>query len=515
MKKKAFTLVELIVVITILAILWTIAFISLSDYSKEARDSKRITDTSNLLSKINVENVRWINMSELINPLEKKTNILTINSKKEDWLQGYPNFNALKEPEENFLDPKSKHRYPFAYAIWWEWKESYNFMQMATVSEKDWRARLVWNYYKFNNDTDSPSLFVQDWKDWEDIDDDYIVDNWEVPPYDIWVPVAPKPEEKYSCKWTLPENIQTSNTNNLIEDTQYQNTDENDKCYYSCLDTHKWNTEKTECIKIPTWPDDCIEDWTFWNWVECVINPHKDQNFSDNNKLSFSKEWYPGCDTPNIILTDWNNKYEIAACNAWANIATDWKECYNATTCRSAWTVKLWYFFQYWRNKWFSFEDTSSINTLIPWEVWLKLEDDIYWFVNNKNLSSISGILPWANSDIDKNWWTLSNWQWPCPQNYKIPSSEEMQNILNIWWWNWINSNDKFKNFSESLKIPLSWMRNRLDWAVYIDRFNFWLSNNKLDTEWWTFIISQDFNTIQIIVGWWRATGLPIRCMKN
>ena len=47
-KKKAFTLVELIVVITILAILWTIAFISLQGYSRNARDSVRISDISRL-----------------------------------------------------------------------------------------------------------------------------------------------------------------------------------------------------------------------------------------------------------------------------------------------------------------------------------------------------------------------------------------------------------------------------------------------------------------------------------
>ncbi|MDD2871884.1 MAG: prepilin-type N-terminal cleavage/methylation domain-containing protein [Candidatus Gracilibacteria bacterium] len=42
--KKAFTLVELIVVITILAILGTIAFISLTAYSAQSRDSVRISD---------------------------------------------------------------------------------------------------------------------------------------------------------------------------------------------------------------------------------------------------------------------------------------------------------------------------------------------------------------------------------------------------------------------------------------------------------------------------------------
>ena len=46
--KKGFTLVELIVVITILAILWTIAFISLQWYAANARDSRRISDIWNI-----------------------------------------------------------------------------------------------------------------------------------------------------------------------------------------------------------------------------------------------------------------------------------------------------------------------------------------------------------------------------------------------------------------------------------------------------------------------------------
>jgi prepilin-type N-terminal cleavage/methylation domain-containing protein len=51
MKRKsnsAFTLVELIVVITILAILGTIAFISLQWYSADARDSSRISDVNHI-----------------------------------------------------------------------------------------------------------------------------------------------------------------------------------------------------------------------------------------------------------------------------------------------------------------------------------------------------------------------------------------------------------------------------------------------------------------------------------
>ena len=56
--KKAFTLVELIVVITILAILGTIAFISLQGYSQEASNSKVVSDIRTLISAIETESTQ-------------------------------------------------------------------------------------------------------------------------------------------------------------------------------------------------------------------------------------------------------------------------------------------------------------------------------------------------------------------------------------------------------------------------------------------------------------------------
>ncbi|NCO32122.1 type II secretion system protein [bacterium] len=64
--KKAFTLVELIVVITILAILGTIAFISLQGYSGEARDSKRLSNVNDLIKKVNIETSKGTALSSLL-----------------------------------------------------------------------------------------------------------------------------------------------------------------------------------------------------------------------------------------------------------------------------------------------------------------------------------------------------------------------------------------------------------------------------------------------------------------
>lgn len=56
--KAAFTLVELIVVITILAILWTIGFLSFQGYSISARDSARISDISTISKSLELFKIR-------------------------------------------------------------------------------------------------------------------------------------------------------------------------------------------------------------------------------------------------------------------------------------------------------------------------------------------------------------------------------------------------------------------------------------------------------------------------
>lgn len=63
---QGFTLVELIVVITILAILGTIGFISIQGYSASARDSKRTSDIRALSSAITIKSTEGITMQSFV-----------------------------------------------------------------------------------------------------------------------------------------------------------------------------------------------------------------------------------------------------------------------------------------------------------------------------------------------------------------------------------------------------------------------------------------------------------------
>ena len=160
--KKAFTLVELIVVITILAVLGTIAFISLQGYSGEARDSKRLQNVNDLVKKVNIEVSKGTPFSNLINASGGVASWnKTINSVTETGTGGYVNFVAIKENQPDFQDAlgsSAKFDYPVAYAQGGSGTGAFKFMQVATISEAANQAKVVGNYFQFDTSGDSSGL---------------------------------------------------------------------------------------------------------------------------------------------------------------------------------------------------------------------------------------------------------------------------------------------------------------------------------------------------------------------
>lgn len=152
--KKAFTLVELIVVITILAILGTIAFISLQGYSSDARNSKRTSDLGSIISKMTIETTKGVNalsfVADVANRMTGQTIAWTGTIAGTDYDAWTVNYLALDMKESEFQDPAGP-----SYVIWVTTKAGGKYQVAATKETWGWAAVafLKGNYVARNNDT--------------------------------------------------------------------------------------------------------------------------------------------------------------------------------------------------------------------------------------------------------------------------------------------------------------------------------------------------------------------------
>lgn len=112
--KSAFTLVELIVVITILAILGTIAFISLQGYSADARNSKRTSDLGNIQSAISLKQVEGVPLMSFVTGVANEVTDIQLgwaaawSVAADDYNAGNPAYTVLNVVEKDFKDPQNK-----------------------------------------------------------------------------------------------------------------------------------------------------------------------------------------------------------------------------------------------------------------------------------------------------------------------------------------------------------------------------------------------------------------------
>ena len=151
--KKAFTLVELVVVIIILAILWTIAFISLEGYGRQTRDSVRVSDLSAM--KISLD-LFFLDANKY--PESSDTFAISY-SWAELWKQGtfwdsvFVNIEKLDKAPTDPLTEKpytysvtaSKQEYQLA-GIYESQEVALDAFWDAYAWEAEWTAMVTWNY---------------------------------------------------------------------------------------------------------------------------------------------------------------------------------------------------------------------------------------------------------------------------------------------------------------------------------------------------------------------------------
>lgn len=122
MKKAGFTLVELIVVITILAILGTIAFISLQGNTQDAKNSTVVSELRTIITAIESTTLKGGATFPEIHDTTSTGNYVegtafwgvTLTGGT-NYNAGTINFNALKQSADSFTDPEGRD-YIYAYA---------------------------------------------------------------------------------------------------------------------------------------------------------------------------------------------------------------------------------------------------------------------------------------------------------------------------------------------------------------------------------------------------------------
>lgn len=146
MNKYWFTLVELIVAITILTILWTLWFISYTRSNTDTRDAVRISDTKALARKIEIDiNSNKVNtINEYIEELLPQNTFLTgsvFDSQSwNNYIVWIPNPNIFWY--HAYIDPSTWNHYP----IWLlRWSFGIYYQVAATLESET--ALIQWNYF--------------------------------------------------------------------------------------------------------------------------------------------------------------------------------------------------------------------------------------------------------------------------------------------------------------------------------------------------------------------------------
>ncbi len=160
MKKNAFTLIELIVTITILAILATIAILSVQYFLKDARNSQRISDMTNISKALNVFKIQsWYY------PLPSDYTEVTY-SWTEVWKQGVFSEDTRRIlGNQSYLskvplDPLTYNKYTYSvlnnkqeFQLAWVFEGNYNtYASNININKKtyawwdDFTTIIKWNY---------------------------------------------------------------------------------------------------------------------------------------------------------------------------------------------------------------------------------------------------------------------------------------------------------------------------------------------------------------------------------
>jgi len=550
---RAFTLVELIVVITILAILWTIAFISLQWYSSQARDSKRLSDIQNIKKSLELFSLNTWKYPE---PDDYFTVSYWSQELRYQWtVWEQVAVNLSRNLNEKPTDPLTENEYTYSRTYAW------NDYELLSIYESDLISLTSPLFFAKATKSRQPSPTGEGAR--TSIFSSIFAANSNYPKINgnyngVYVKAGthyiPTPSIINANVWWDVDLAFTSNflesqiitwwSNNIanawIETNTWWLTWMSVEVFTWILDTDIWeddynNKEELAQVLIDAY------SWTSianeWVYKEIVETASEDlvslvDSFVLNNdnfvNTTSSNDWWD-------IITDWDITTACAWANTWdvvyesTNSSDDtWLTCnYDIAVCSWVWTwyiisaCNLWattvwttsasygLYYQWWNNHG-STSSATTISTLAyttwygPWN---------YYSSTNFINWSISNRYDWAIAQNDKLWWNTTNTsearQWPCPTWYHVPSQSEWSGIVTAWQW-WTN----WASMQTALKLPFAGLRSRGTGSFRNggSQGYYWSSSPYSYNGYYLF-----FNSSDIIPSYAtrRANGLSIRCFKN
>jgi len=459
--KYAFTLVELIVVITILAILWTIAFISLQWYSASSRDSVRISDVSNMKTSLEL-----FHLNAWKYPLPDDNEIIDYGSETL-WYQWEFWTNVVSQLSRNLneipTDPLTDKKY--IYSVAWnknefeilnllEWDIAYN----PHLSSPKGRGII-----SILNQTNAATLTVT-----PRIDGTY---NWVFIKTANYIVPVPSIITAEDITWWLTlttDNIKSQIINWWENIPNLWNINYNTWALINLTLNATWTIDKdsTDAQKLSVYQ--AIYDTYSWttlanDWViQIILNKTTDEEKIAitktvvlNNTTTVATVTSNSCDDSTKPADDLNKTYTVNPTSINQAYVQDSSECW--------YTCDWWYT---WTNCEIEPPLITSTDCTNAWWMWVDSANDVYIWTTQWSWFCISPRF-W---DWQTNWTDLNDWAW------WISWNGWWNEILDYYnWWDSSSIDDTWNPY------PNYWQTKKIDSEVSYNCKAIWTASSDFD----------------------------------
>ena len=307
--------------------------------------------------------------------------------------------------------------------------------------------------------------------------------------------------------YTVTENVTFyAKWDSLCEDWE-EYVESESKCYPSWAIIRDSVTNEIIQINDQEWDDLELyflqSDWTTVKhftimdrnlWATEVYNQ---QFVQDATKINTASFWYHYQRWNNYGFEPCiNNPLSSNSCTGFTN--NNW---FVTTIVQNIWSAYM--PSKYARNTW----STSS-----NWMASSTTSDNIWWWWWDTTSSNADGTLIW---DSNNDWSILSWRQWPCPENYYIPSTYDWLTLKKAWWGSVSNSNN-WTQFASDLLLPPAGYRDD-DKTVYDQGYygRYWSSSPHPSNANYAHYLSFDSSSISPQSSYYRSYGRSVRCAKS